>query len=84
MALPSFILAPGSNELEKWSCVRNNEASRLRKEDSGSSLTVRSGRQEGKEGGTDAPSPLGHMSPCPREEEKSIFVSVFNIVENQA
>lgn len=39
MALPSFILAPGSNELEKWSCVRN-AASKLRKEDDGSSLTV--------------------------------------------
>lgn len=73
MALPSFILAPGSNELEKWSWVRNNEASWLRKEDSGSCLAVQWGRQGGKEGGTRCPFPTGTHVPMSQRKGKKHF-----------
>lgn len=40
--------------------------------------------KEGRKGVHDALSPLELMSQCPREREKNIFVSVWNVVENQA
>ena len=73
MALPSFILASGSNELEKWSCVRNNEASRLRTGDSviPPSLCPEKGRK-----GNRVP-PTGTRVPVSqRKEGETIFVTV--------
>lgn len=70
MALPSFILASGSNELEKWSSVWNNEASRLRTGDSmiPPSLCPEKGRR-----GTGCP-PLGHVSQCPKGRRVKPFL----------
>lgn len=75
MALSSFILAPGSNELEKWSCVRKEEASRPRKGDSEVLPSLCPG--EGKERGHEAPSPQDTCLNVPKKVRGGrIFVTV--------
>lgn len=62
MALPSFILAPRSNELEKWSCVRNKEG----KQWFLPYYAVGKARSEGR-GNT---MPFPHWDICPNVPEK--------------
>lgn len=80
MALPSFILAPGSNELEKWSCARNNEAPRRRKGDSVVLPALCPGEgKEGRSGENTMPPPHWDTSPnVPEDEEgkRPIFETV--------
>lgn len=70
MALASFILAPRSNELEKWSCVRHKEGKQW------FLLYCAVGRQGGKarrEGrGNMTPLPTGTHVPMSQKREKSI------------
>lgn len=78
MALPFFILAPASNELVKRPSVRKDEAWRLRKRDR-AVLPSLSPAWLGRKGeGTRSPLPWGHLSPCPKEREGNIFVTVWN------
>lgn len=74
MALPSFILAPASNELEKCPMPGNNEASRQRKGENVVPHLLCPG--EGRGGGQDAPSQLGHMSQCLKGRGRKHFVIV--------
>lgn len=82
MALPSFILAPDSNELEKCPVPGNNGASRLRRRQNVVPRLLCRG--EGKGGGHNVPCPLGPMAYCLRGREEKQTLSVENRVENQA